>query len=203
MLLLSIISFNLTHQCSKIKRMLHCVNSVLNNVSLIVISMDKSAHCDLKNVIYTNTTGFHPKQRFWYELVRPVAPTHASDAIWLLDEDMYMNKNNISKLWSFWNETKPLLSQPLIEPSTQFMRFLNYNQWSSFRPLPKYIPTTYVEIQTPIFRADFFAWFTSCVIANHGSIKTQFMQIGGRISLVCCSNFVRNTYTERKYPMRL
>lgn len=187
MLFVSILTFNLTDRCQRINNMIRNIELAIHEACVFVITMTETSDCKCysSNVIYSNTTGFHPKQRFWYEFVRPNAPIGKNDAIWLLDEDLYMEFNRLSTFWSIWKENRPMLAQPLIQPDTQFMKFLNYNSWSAFQPIPKQIATSYVEIQAPIFRADFFSWFTTHVLSNHWKYQDTYHTTWGTDQLWC------------------
>ena len=85
---------------------------------------------------------------------------------WLLDSDIQLEEFPFCKYWEIIHcvfQLPPLVSQPLIKPSTQFYSYLNRAHWDAHMKnlTSPYIASegSFVEIQAPFIKAKFFEWF--------------------------------------------
>jgi len=108
-----------------------------------------------------------PKTVFYRDLL-PYLPNYKK--VFLLDEDISLEGFNITKFLSHWQcsfSPPPLVVQPLVFESNQYINYLNLNSWR--RGNRKEIVASgvgLVEQQVPLFDARFFEWFVRRVLAH-------------------------------------
>lgn len=103
---------------------------------------------------------FCPKLQFQIKFVQVAAEV---DFVWIPDADISFRAFNVRNFWAAHHAAgRPMIAQPTIIPSTQFVPFcFNKNQWDHCKPAPpelSYVRVTYVEQQAPVFDARFFRW---------------------------------------------
>jgi len=86
--------------------------------------------------------------------------------IWTLDIDLKLDDFQFCKFWQIIQcafPVPPLVSQPLITPTTQWYKFLNRQNWNVHMKERNrtYIASdvSTIEIQAPFINAKFFEWF--------------------------------------------
>jgi hypothetical protein len=93
------------------------------------------------------------------------------ERVFLMDEDISLAGFDIRHFMSTWDcafypQPAPLIVQPLIAESNQYIPFVNANQWSrkEFENVTA-SASGMVEQQVPLFDAQFFEWFVRHVLS--------------------------------------
>lgn len=115
----------------------------------------------------TSVTLSVPKTVFYQELL-PYLPRYKK--VFLMDEDISLSGFNASQFLLFWAcafPVSPLIVQPLIYESNQYINYLNLNSWR--RGTRNQIVASaagLIEQQVPLFDAVFFEWFVKRVLVQ-------------------------------------
>lgn len=94
--------------------------------------------------------------------------------VWIFDEDIHFDDNfDVQRLLRFikcsFNNSQPLISQPLIYDNTQTYDFLNEVSWRDERFLDMTLyaaQTRFIEIQAPIFDSMYLKWYIENVLSE-------------------------------------
>ena len=115
---------------------------------------DPSVHCP-----------FCPKLRFQMRFAEML---DGFEYLWLPDDDVSFLKMDWLRFWDDHDwARRPVISAPLVAPMTQFWKwFANEYQWKDcltedHKNATRYIDTTFIEMQAPLFDAEFFQFFAS------------------------------------------
>lgn len=150
------------------------------NINLIHCSMLQ--YSNLKHVInkfWSNiidnigkqTLHIYPKPLIYIELI-PYLKKY--EYVWLLDDDISLQEINLqyinARLFSKNSNIKhmqPLISQLTVTDNSiteKFYKFLNSKNWRINHNSIDIIPTSFIEMQSPILESNFLEWFLDVVI---------------------------------------
>ena len=124
-----------------------------------------------------NKTNGRTVKPVFFAMVVDIA--HKYERVWLLDSDIDLQKFSFEKLFSlldgdgFKQYISPLISQPVIEGSGKYYKFVNYDFWYRYKGIAA-IRHTFTEIQIPIFDSRFFIWFVSNIMKPLIPIAEEF-----------------------------
>ncbi len=100
------------------------------------------------------------------------------ERVLLLDEDISLKGFSIDafiKTWDCAFERRPLVVQPLIAESNQYLEYVNQKPWLEANMSDVLASTVgYVEQQVPAFDAVFFKWFIRRVLSQTKEIAMQY-----------------------------
>jgi len=111
-----------------------------------------------------------------YQTLLPLLPQY--ERVLLLDEDISLKGFNLSKFMKTWDcsfEKRPLIVQPLIAESNQYLSYVNLKSWANDSRADVIASTVgYVEQQVPAFDSIFFTWFVKRVLSQTKDIALQY-----------------------------
>ena len=108
-----------------------------------------------------------PKTIFYHELL-PYVRNY--ERVFLMDEDISLEGFNITTFMMHWQcslQPLPLIVQPLVYESNQYINYLNLNSWKKGKRKDVVASAVgLVEQQVPFFDALFFEWFVRRVLSQ-------------------------------------
>lgn len=116
----------------------------------------------------TNHKVSTPKTVLYHSLL-PLLPKYKK--LILMDEDISLDGFDMQKFLQIWKCSftyEPLIVQPLISESNQYLLFVNAKPWKEKEKYSKAIASTvgYIEQQVPAFDSIFFEWFVRRVLVH-------------------------------------
>mmetsp|Transcript_7988 Transcript_7988/g.13276 ORF Transcript_7988/g.13276 Transcript_7988/m.13276 type:complete len:386 (+) Transcript_7988:142-1299(+) len=111
-----------------------------------------------------------------YQGLLPVLPRY--HRVFLMDEDISLSGFNHSQLLTIWNcafEQRPLIVQPLVVESNQYLVYVNERPWLE-APWTDVIASQvgYIEQQVPMFDSIFFTWFVKRVLSQTKEFSLKY-----------------------------
>ena len=109
-----------------------------------------------------------PKSVLYIDLL-PYLPFY--ERVFLMDDDIALEGFNLETFLRVWNcgfSPPPLIVQPLIAESNQYINYLNLNSWNTSRAGRSKVVASavgLVEQQVPLFDSIFFEWFVRRVLS--------------------------------------
>lgn len=110
-----------------------------------------------------------------YQTLLPFLPDYKR--VFLLDEDISLkgfSTSNFMKTWDCAFERRPLIVQPLIIESNQYLEYVNLKPWATNYTDVIASNVGYVEQQVPAFDSVFFTWFVKRVLSQTHDIALQY-----------------------------
>ena len=112
-----------------------------------------------------------------YQSLLPYLPKY--ERVILLDEDINLNGFDVAAFMRTWDcsfERRPLIVQPLIVESNQYLSYVNVNAWKNKTSMAGVLASTvgYVEQQVPAFDSIFFTWYVKRVLSQTRDVALQY-----------------------------
>lgn len=135
----------------------------------------KAVHCA------RSTDSFHEAQTsipktVLYQSLLPVLPKY--HRVFLMDEDISLEGFNASVFLNTWQcafQPRPLIVQPLIRESNQYLIYVNEKPWMEGKWADVKATTVgYIEQQVPLFDSIFFTWFVRRVLSQTKEYSIQY-----------------------------
>lgn len=108
-----------------------------------------------------------PKTIFYRDLL-PYLPKY--EKVFLMDEDISLTGFEIERFLSHWQcsfTPPPLIVQPLVFESNQYINYLNLNSWKKGDRKGIFASSVgLIEQQVPFFESTFFEWFVRRVLVH-------------------------------------
>jgi hypothetical protein len=116
-----------------------------------------------------------PKTVMYHDLL-PYLPNY--ERVFLMDEDISLKNFNMTTFMLFWKCSfypTPLIVQPLVYESNQYISYMNLLQWRRSSAFNNVMATSVglIEQQVPMFDAIFFEWFVRHVLTLTKDIATE------------------------------
>lgn len=143
----------------EVKSICNVANSTFGNVVLCARAKESHVAEKLKKSI--------PKSVQYHTLL-PVLPNY--NRVFMLDEDIALNDLNFTTFLNIWDcafPFRPLVVQPLIAESNQYIPYVNEKPWrtEAYRDVIA-SATGYIEQQVPAMDAVFFEWYVRRVLSQ-------------------------------------
>lgn len=143
--------------------------------------VDQLVHCRRSPDSYSSehhTKTSIPKTVLYQELV-PVLPNY--HRVFLMDEDISLQGFNLTTFLDIWKcafvgvQPRPLIVQPLVAESNQYLMYVNEQPWKDGEWADVMATTVgYVEQQVPFFDSIFFEWFVTRVLSQTKQYSLEY-----------------------------